>query len=400
MPGDKVLGPTWEQLFARPTDGGKRKVAWWEESAARLIETMQGRDSAYVYHRASLQQAAKALRGVAALDRVFYAMKANPHAEVLQILHAEGVDIECVSRGEVEHARKALPGLKPEQILFTPNFAPRAEYAWALEQGLSVTIDNLYVLASWGELFKGRDVFVRVDTGQGRGHHQHVRTAGTYSKFGVPLAEMDELQQLAMHHGARIVGLHAHAGSGVFDIANWTDTAQKLGELSRQFTDVRVLDIGGGFGVPDTVNEPGVDLEKLNAALQVVRQSYPHVQLWTEPGRYLVATAGVLLARVTQLKVKGEVGYLGVATGMNSLIRPALYGAHHEIVNLTRLEEESTQLYNVVGPICESADVLGHERPLPPSFEDDVLLIANAGAYGHSMSSRYNLREPASELML
>ena len=119
-----------------------------------------------------------------------------------------------------------------------------------------------------------------------------------------------------------------------------------------------------------------------------------------EPGRYLAAAAGALVARVTQLKSKGSVRYVGIATGMNSLLRPALYGAYHEIVNLTRLAEPAGELVNVVGPICESADVLGHDRQLPRTRAGDVLLIANTGAYGHCMSSRYNLREPAEELIL
>jgi bifunctional diaminopimelate decarboxylase / aspartate kinase len=128
-----------------------------------------------------------------------------------------------------------------------------------------------------------------------------------------------------------------------------------------------------------------------------VRAEHPQLEIWIEPGRYLVAAAGVLLARVTQLKAKGEVRFVGVATGMNSLIRPALYGAYHEIANLTRADERASELVSVVGPICESADVLGHDRLLPATREGDVLLIANAGAYGHAMSSQYNLREPAVE---
>ena len=131
-----------------------------------------------------------------------------------------------------------------------------------------------------------------------------------------------------------------------------------------------------------------------------MRQDRPGLALWIEPGRYLVAAAGVLLARVTQTKSKDEVRFIGIATGMNSLIRPALYGAWHEIVNLTRLDEPATEVVNVVGPICESADFLGHERLLPPTREGDVLLIANAGAYGYAMSSHYNLREPAQEFVL
>ncbi len=124
------------------------------------------------------------------------------------------------------------------------------------------------------------------------------------------------------------------------------------------------------------------------------------VEIWLEPGRYLVAAAGVLLARVTQVKGKGEVRYLGLATGMNSLIRPALYGAWHEIVNLSRLDEGGNRVYNVVGPICESGDILGLDRLLPDSHEGDIMLIANTGAYGAAIASHYNLREPAEELVL
>ena len=143
-----------------------------------------------------------------------------------------------------------------------------------------------------------------------------------------------------------------------------------------------------------------VDLAAVGRSLAAFSARHPDLALWIEPGRYLVAAAGVLLARVTQVKGKAGKQYLGVATGMNSLIRPALYGAHHEIVNLSRLEEVSTETDDVVGPICESGDVLGHERILPVSFEGDVLLIATAGAYGHAMSSRYNLRDPAVERVI
>jgi diaminopimelate decarboxylase/aspartate kinase len=119
-----------------------------------------------------------------------------------------------------------------------------------------------------------------------------------------------------------------------------------------------------------------------------------------EPGRFLVAKAGVLVAQVTQLKGKGDMQYVGIATGMNSLIRPALYGAHHDIRNLTRLKEPMSQRVNVVGPICESADVLGADRWLPPTREGDVILVANCGAYGYAMASQYNRREPAREIMI
>ena len=124
------------------------------------------------------------------------------------------------------------------------------------------------------------------------------------------------------------------------------------------------------------------------------------MEIWIEPGRYLVAESGILLARVTQRKQKGDTHYIGIETGMNSLIRPALYGAYHNILNLTRLEDPKTHLVNVVGPICESGDTFGHSRWLPETVEDDVLLIENVGAYGHTMSSLYNLRPPAKEVFI
>ena len=130
------------------------------------------------------------------------------------------------------------------------------------------------------------------------------------------------------------------------------------------------------------------------------KQNRPGIALWIEPGRYLVAESGALIARVTQTKSKDEIRYVGIATGMNSLIRPDLYGAWHEIVNLTRIDEPASEIANVVGPICESADFLGHDRLLPPTREGDVMLIANVGAYGRAMSSRYNLREPAIDIVL
>jgi diaminopimelate decarboxylase/aspartate kinase len=327
-------------------------------------------------------------------------MKANPNAELLRIVHAAGLGFECVSRGEIEAALASVPGLGPGSILYTPNFAPRGEYAWALERGVQVTVDSAFVLERWRELFAGRRLFVRIDTGAGRGHHQHVRTAGSHSKFGVPVDELPALAYLAARAGATVVGLHAHAGSGIFDVSSWRHTAEVLGGALALFPDARVLDLGGGLGVPDRAGRAGVDLRALGEHLSAMRDRFPGCAVWLEPGRYLVAEAGVLLARVTQTKSKGEIRYVGVATGINSLIRPALYGAHHDIVNLSRPGTPATETVNVVGPICESGDVLGHDRLLPESEEGDVLLIATAGAYGRAMSSRYNLREPAEELFL
>jgi len=395
-----IMGPTWEQLFARPGAAVTPSTSWWRTRRAELLSIAATLDCAYVYDPTVISARVHALKGLSAVDRVLYAMKANPNAEILRLLAAAGSGFECVSRGEIEHLLACVPGIDRGRILFTPNFAGRDEYQWALEAGVTLTLDNLYLLRHWGELFRGHSVFIRIDTGTGRGHHHHVRTAGAHAKFGVPLAETEELQQLVERHGAVVSGLHAHSGSGIFNADNWSEVATLLLDLVAQFPQVRVVDVGGGLGVPDGHDQPRLDLQKLDTVLLAAKQARSGIALWIEPGRYLVAEAGVLLARVTQTKSKDEIRYIGIATGMNSLIRPALYGAWHEIVNLTRLDEPASELANVVGPICESADFLGHDRLLPPTQAGDIMLIANVGAYGRAMSSHYNLREPAPDIVL
>ncbi|MEO8308242.1 MAG: bifunctional aspartate kinase/diaminopimelate decarboxylase [Pseudomonadota bacterium] len=398
--GDRVLGPTWEELFRKPEAVEAPAQWWWQRRAPELLQAMQGRDTAYVYDAPTVRHSAGELLAMQSIDRVHYASKANWHPDLLRLLHASGVAMECVSLAELQHVFNCIPGLKASEVLFTPNFAPRAEYAAALEMGVNVTIDNLFVLRQWPQLFRNRRVLVRIDTGTGRGHHQHVRTAGTYSKFGVPLEELPDLQQLALRLGVEVFGLHSHTGSGITDISNWTSTAEVLMDAAAKLGTVTTLNLGGGFAVPDSAHRVRVDFAALDAKLLEFKARHPGIQLWLEPGRYLVAVGGVLLARVTQVKQKGAQGYIGVATGMNALIRPALYGAFHEIVNLSRLTEEATGSYDVVGPICESGDVLGHDRLLPDAQEGDVLLVANTGAYGRSMASSYNLRAPPEEIIL
>jgi diaminopimelate decarboxylase/aspartate kinase len=156
--GDAVLGPTWEQLFGAKAAVAAGPPSWWRQRREELLRLAAQHDCAYVYDRASVRAAARALRGVDGVDRVFYAMKANPHAELLRILDAEDVGFECVSRGEVERVLATLPAIDRSRVLYTPNFAGRAEYVWALGAGIHVTIDNLYVLRAWPEVFGLRDL--------------------------------------------------------------------------------------------------------------------------------------------------------------------------------------------------------------------------------------------------
>jgi bifunctional diaminopimelate decarboxylase / aspartate kinase len=396
---DKVLGPTWEQLFSSKKSTSAAAINWWAEprKRRRLCEIAKRESAAFVYDMDTLDAAIAQLKRVGSVDRWAYAMKANWHPEILRRVHAAGLLLECVSQGELEHAFSSVPDLAPERVLFTPNFAPRSEYEYGLKAGVHVTLDNLYPLKMWPELFRGREIFIRIDPGFGRGHHHHVRTAGVHSKFGVPIGEADELVGLVRSADARVVGLHAHRGSGIFDVENWTETGALLADLAGRFPEVSVVDIGGGIGVPEQLSQSEIDLAALDSGVAALKLKFPTLQFWMEPGRFLVAKAGVLVAVVTQLKGKGDVRYVGTAAGMNSLIRPALYGSHHDIRNLTRLDEPLSHRVNVVGPICETADQFGADRWLPPTIEGDVLLIATCGAYGYAMASNYNLRPPAPE---
>jgi diaminopimelate decarboxylase/aspartate kinase len=395
-----VFGETWERLTGGAVPAKAAPKPWWVKKKAQLLEIGAQREATYVYDRESIEKAIAALRGLKSVDAVFYAMKANSNREILKLVDKGGLNFECVSPGEIARVLEVVPNIDRKRILFTPNFAPRAEYEQALEQGIWVTLDNLFPLKHWGKSFKGKELFVRIDTGQGRGHHEHVRTAGVHSKFGIPLFEIEELVDLVGEAGARIVGLHAHTGSGVLNTNAWLETGRELLKLFDALPDVRYVDVGGGLGVPEKAGQPGLDLKALDSALAEVKQGCGGRSLFLEPGRFVVAQAGVIVARVNQTKGKGDVQYVGVGTGMNSLIRPALYGAYHEIVNLTRLGHPATELVTVVGPICETGDRLGSDRLLPEAKENDVLLIANAGAYGYVMSSRYNLREPAAEVLI
>jgi len=398
--GSPAFGPSWEKLFVGDEPAILTHDVWWVRKRDELLALAEQQLNAYVYDRESVSQAARSLLDLRSVDRVLYAVKANFNGELLEVLDGEGVDFECVSPGEVEWIEEVIPDIDMGRILFTPNFAPREEYEWGIDKGLQITLDNLYPLQAWPEIFKGVDVFIRIDPGRGRGHHENVKTAGVHSKFGIPRFEVDELQELIESAGADVVGIHAHSGSGILDPDNWRAVAVELVEVAKRFPSVRSIDLGGGIGVPDKPGEQPFDLAKLDNTLTDIRSSYPQYQLWLEPGRYLVAQAGVLLTRVTQTKGKGEIRYVGVGTGMNSLIRPALYGSYHEIVNLTRAGDAATETVTVVGPICETGDRLGSDRLLPPCEENDVILIANAGAYGYVMSSPYNRREIAPEVVI
>ncbi len=400
---DPLLGPSWDALTRTAPVGTTkaRPPTWWRERRDDLLSLAENSSPAYVYDEATLRETVERLQSVSAVNRAYYSIKANSHPDILRLFAAAGLGLECVSIDELQHIRSSLPDFPPERILFTPNFAPREEYSAAIEAGVLFTLDNIYPLQAWPEVFRGQDFLLRVDPGYGRGHHKHVRTAGSRSKFGIPLSAMGEARSLTEHIGSRVVGLHAHSGSNIFDAEHWLDVAELLAEEAQRFPEATILNVGGGLGVAEQSDGQSLNLAEVGEALSAFKKEHPGIKLWIEPGRFLVPESGVLLARVTQLKQKSEDHhYVGLETGMNSLIRPALYGSYHEIVNLTRLNEPLEITASIVGPICETGDVLGHDRRLPRTEEGDVMLVSTVGAYGHAMSSSYNRRGPAEEQIL
>lgn len=392
MPVDEttVFGPSWRLLHAADV---ALPHGWWHARRNALLAAAEQGTPRYVYHLPTVRERARALRAIAAIDRCHYALKANPHPAILCALDAEGFGFECVSRGELELVFAALPALDPPRVLFTPSFAARTEYADAAARGVRMTLDSVFPLRHWPELFAGRDVSLRIDPGFGHGHHEKVRTGGKGAKFGLAQDDLPAFIEAARKSGARIDGLHAHIGSGILDARHWRDVYAQLAALADGIGTVSSIDIGGGLGVAYEPDAEPFDLQAYASVLAEVKSAYPQYALWIEPGRYLVAEAGVLLLRVTQVIAKDGVRRIGADGGMNALLRPALYGAFHRIVNLSRLDDADTDVFDVVGPICESGDVLGRRRHLPrATSEGDVLLVADAGAYGAVMANTYNAR--------
>ena len=233
----------------------------------------------------------------------------------------------------------------------------------------------------WPELFAGKQIVLRIDPGYGLGHHEKVRTGGREAKFGLPAESLPEFIAAAAAVKAKITVLHAHVGSGILDVAHWPQVYAQLVNLAERIGTVSAIDVGGGLGVPYEPDGDAFDVSAFAQAMAQIKSVWPQYALWIEPGRYLVAEAGVLLTRVTQVSSKLGVRRVGADAGMNALLRPALYNAWHEIVNLSRFADPPGQAAEIVGPICETGDVLGRRRHLPDSTaQDDVLLVANAGA--------------------
>ncbi|MEM0487778.1 MAG: diaminopimelate decarboxylase, partial [Candidatus Bathyarchaeia archaeon] len=254
-------------------------------------------------------------------------------------------------------------------------------------------------------------ISVRINTEVGAGHHEYTITATKASKFGVDEKTALKIYDMAKKAGVRNFGIHMHIGSGIMEVTPFIKSTEKLLETAKKVQEelgiiFSFIDLGGGIGVPYKPEEKEVDIEDFASKLveffkgKVEDLSLGQPELWLEPGRYLVADACILLTKVNVIKRTPYRIFAGVDAGFNTLIRPAMYGSYHHMVVANKLKEEPAEKYDIVGPLCESGDILAKDRLLPILSEGDVLAILNAGAYGYSMSSQYNSRPRPAEILV
>ena len=358
----------------------------------------------YVYDAAIMKRQVDRLRVAfsSAPLRIMYACKALSNINVLRLMRRFGTGLDTVSIDEVELGLRA--GFRPEEILFTPNMVAFAEYRRAVELGVHINIDSISVLEHFGHDFGGRvPVCIRVNPHILAGGNERISTGHIDSKFGISIHQLRHVERIVASHGMHINGLHMHTGSDILDADVFLEGAEILLETAQHFPRVEFLDMGSGFKVPYKPDDVETDIEDLGLKLTERLAAFnagraKPVELWFEPGKFLVSEAGTLLVRVNVVKQTTATVFAGVDSGLNHLIRPMLYGSYHHIVNVSN-PEGKPKICTVVGYICET-DTFGWDRKIAEVREGDVLAFSNAGAYGFSMASNYNSRPRPAEVLV
>jgi len=341
--------------------------------------------------------------------RIHYSAKANTSLSILKILESEGAYIDAVSPGEVFLALKA--GFQPERIFFTGTSVRNDELMFLLDSNVLINVDSLSQLKRLLGIAIPNLLSVRVNPEVRAGHHKHCVTAGRDSKFGLWEKNAIEAYKIAKKAGVKRFGIHMHIGSGILTVEPFVLATERLLSVAKKVrdqigVDFEFIDVGGGLGVPYKPEEKEFDLNLFSdKVLGLFRDKIKEYGLGepifcVEPGRYIVCDAGVLLTAVNTVKVTPFKSFVGVDAGFNTLVRPAMYGSYHHILVANKLNSPSKNTYDVAGPLCESGDILARDRKLPEVQEGDLLVILNAGAYGYSMSSQYNSRPKAAEVLV
>ena len=343
---------------------------------------------------------------------VYYAVKANFHPQILSLLAGEGAYADVVSVDEAKFALNS--GFRKDRIMFTGTSVRDDTMQYLLDEGILINIDSLSQLKRLSKLAPpGLEVSLRWNPGAGAGFNPKTITAGVEShgipiKFGIEERRVLEACKEARGYGMHIKLLHQHIGSGWTgkDVDDFLDTVSSTLEMGRKMTevlgyDLEGIDFGGGPGIRYTKEQKEFPVESYGQDIcdRVDGSGLNIERICIEPGRYIVGDAGILLTRVNTLKHNGPNLIVGVDAGFNTLIRPAFYDAYHEVVDADRVEGPA-DICTLAGPLCETGDVLAKKRLMTKPSEGELLAILNAGAYGYSMSSVYNLQPRPAEVMV
>ncbi|MFP3952051.1 MAG: diaminopimelate decarboxylase [Candidatus Bathyarchaeia archaeon] len=340
---------------------------------------------------------------------IFYSAKANTNLELLKVLEGASAHVDVVSPGEVYIAKMA--GFSSDRILFTGTSVQDDELDYLIKEDVLINIDSLSQLGRLLERRVPEVISFRVNPIHGAGHHEYVVTAGKTPKFGLWIDDVIEGYRRAADAGVSRFGIQMHIGSGILEPEPHLRATETLLKIAGKVTSklglsFEFIDLGGGFGVPYRPEDEPLDVEALaNGLIDLIedgseRFSLGNPEIWIEPGRYLVADAGLLLTKINTLKETPHKKFAGVDAGFNTLLRPTLYNSYHHILLANRTNKTPSERYDVVGPICETGDVLAENRSLPKLSEGDLLAILTTGAYGYSMSSQYNSRPRPAEVLV
>lgn len=334
--------------------------------------------------------------------KLHYAMKALNNVNVLRVLLNEGSGLDAVSIEEVYLALRA--GFAPDQIMYTPNGVSFDEIVEAVELGVHINIDNLSTLEKFGLKYgNSYPCCVRINPHIMAGGNANISVGHIDSKFGISIHQMRHITRIVEHYKMNIIGLHMHTGSDIIDAQVFLRGADLLYESATLFPNLQFLDFGSGFKVAYKEGDYLTDIESIGDEIQKSFVAFcerygRELELWFEPGKFIVSESGQLLVEANVIKQTTSTVFVGVNSGQNHLLRPMFYNAYHHIVNCSNPTGEE-RLYSVVGYICES-DTLGFDRLLNEVREGDILAIKNAGAYGITMANQYNSRKRPSEVLI
>jgi diaminopimelate decarboxylase len=362
----------------------------------------------YVYNEKVLRARCQEMRNLVKLDAftVCHSTKANANPSLLHIIRDEGLMADAMSPGEVALLSRA--GFSRKNIVYVCNNVAGDELAFAAKHASIVSVDSLDQLDLFGEVNPGSPVMVRVNPGIGAGHHKKVITAGKDTKFGVCPEYFDEMRAILKKHGLTLRGLNQHVGSLFMDATSYLEAAAWLLATAEPFSDLEIIDFGGGFGIPYRKSEgqPRLDLGELGSRFTTLLKTWAEKtgyrgRFYIEPGRYTVAESGVVLGTVNAVKNNGPTRYVGTDIGFSVLARPMIYDAFHDAELYPHDDSERAIMpQTIAGNICESGDLLAKDRALPEAKRGDVIGILDSGAYGFSMSSNYTQRSRPAEVLV